>query len=199
MQHGCCVGSNVKWSWSHTSSEYNEHPWSTCGVKEIIHSDQEILESLGEKETHWCQKQVLHCMCTRHSSDRAQVLQNRSSSEMEADIILDGFLKAGQTHGVRYTKFIGDGKGSVFPILCNKWCQYGVGAKITNFRAGGSNLTVVRPFLKKGCLGALPRKIFAFWYYLKGTYRKLPSNRPYQITTHPLFWPKSLAEGSLQP
>ena len=28
-------------------------------------------------------------------------------------------------------------------------------------------------------------------------YRRLPSNRPYQITAHPLFWPKSLAEGSL--
>ena len=70
---------------------------------------------------------------------------------MEADIILDGFLKAGQTHDVRYTKFIGDGEGSVFPILSNKWCQYGVGAKITNFRAGRSNnYTVVRPFLKKG-------------------------------------------------
>ena len=41
MQHGCCVGSNVKWNWSHSSSEYNEHPWSTCDVKEIIHSDRE--------------------------------------------------------------------------------------------------------------------------------------------------------------
>ena len=28
-------------------------------------------------------------------------------------------------------------------------------------------------------------------------YRRLPSNRPYQITAHPLFWPKRLAEGSL--
>ena len=33
----------------------------------------------------------------------------------------------------------------------------------------------------------------------KVSYRRLPSNRPYQITAHPLFWPKSLAEGSLQP
>ena len=30
-------------------------------------------------------------------------------------------------------------------------------------------------------------------------YRRLLSNRPYQITAHPLFWPKNLAEGSLQP
>lgn len=42
---------------------------------------------------------------------------NASSSEMETDIILEGFLKAEQTHGVRYTKFIGDGDSSVFPTL----------------------------------------------------------------------------------
>ena len=42
---------------------------------------------------------------------------NASSSEMETDIILDGFLKAEQTHGVRYTRFIGDGDSSVFPTL----------------------------------------------------------------------------------
>ena len=40
-----------------------------------------------------------------------------SSSEMETDIILDGFLKAEQTHGVQYTRFIGDGDSSVFPTL----------------------------------------------------------------------------------
>ena len=40
-----------------------------------------------------------------------------SSSEMEADIILDGFLKAEQMHGVRYTGFIGDADCSVFPTL----------------------------------------------------------------------------------
>ena len=40
-----------------------------------------------------------------------------SSSEMETDIILDGFLKAEKTHGLRYTRFIGDGDSSVFPTL----------------------------------------------------------------------------------
>ena len=42
---------------------------------------------------------------------------NASSSEMETDIILDGFLKAEQTHGVQYTRFVGDGDSSVFPTL----------------------------------------------------------------------------------
>ena len=33
----------------------------------------------------------------------------KSSSEMESDIILEKFLEAEQVHGVRYTCFIGDG------------------------------------------------------------------------------------------
>ena len=40
-----------------------------------------------------------------------------SSSKMETDIILDGFLKAEQTYGVQYTRFIGDGDSSVFSTL----------------------------------------------------------------------------------
>ncbi len=32
---------------------------------------------------------------------------NASSSEMETDIILEGFLEAERVHGVRYTEFIG--------------------------------------------------------------------------------------------
>ena len=34
---------------------------------------------------------------------------------METNIILDGFKKAEQTHGLRYTRFIGDGDSSVCP------------------------------------------------------------------------------------
>lgn len=40
-----------------------------------------------------------------------------SSSEMETDIILEGFINAEKTHGVRYTKFVGDGDSSVYPTL----------------------------------------------------------------------------------
>ena len=42
---------------------------------------------------------------------------NESSSQMETDIILEGFLEAERVHGVRYTKFIGDGDSSVHSIL----------------------------------------------------------------------------------
>ena len=40
-----------------------------------------------------------------------------SSSEMEADIILEGFKQAEKTHGVRYLRFVGDGDSSVYPTL----------------------------------------------------------------------------------
>ena len=40
-----------------------------------------------------------------------------SSSAMETDIILKGFLQSEQQHGLRYIEFIGDGDSSVFPAL----------------------------------------------------------------------------------
>ena len=45
---------------------------------------------------------------------------NSSSSEMEADIILEGFINAERVHGVHYTQFIGDGDSSVYPTLIQK-------------------------------------------------------------------------------
>ena len=45
---------------------------------------------------------------------------NSSSSEMEADIILEGFINAERVHGVRYTQFIGDRDSSVYPTLIQK-------------------------------------------------------------------------------
>ena len=42
---------------------------------------------------------------------------NNFSSEMETDIILEGFRTCEQQHDVRYTSFIGDGDSSVYPTL----------------------------------------------------------------------------------
>lgn len=42
---------------------------------------------------------------------------DKSPSEMETDIILEGFQKCEQEHGVRYITFIGDGDSSVYPTL----------------------------------------------------------------------------------
>ena len=42
---------------------------------------------------------------------------NASASEMEVDIIVEGFIKAEKVHGLRYTQFVGDGDSSVYPTL----------------------------------------------------------------------------------
>ena len=42
---------------------------------------------------------------------------NTSSSAMETDIILEGFLKYETQHGLHYISFIGDGDSSVYPTL----------------------------------------------------------------------------------
>ena len=42
---------------------------------------------------------------------------NGSSSAMETDIIVDGFRKCEEQHGLRYIEFIGDGDSSVYPNL----------------------------------------------------------------------------------
>ena len=42
---------------------------------------------------------------------------SESSSQMETDIILEGFLQAEKKHGVRYLRFVGDGDSSVYPTL----------------------------------------------------------------------------------
>ncbi len=43
-----------------------------------------------------------------------------SSSEMETDAIVEGFLLAEKVHGVRYTTVIGDGDSSVYPSLIQR-------------------------------------------------------------------------------
>ena len=50
---------------------------------------------------------------------------NASSSEMEADIIVEGFINAERVHGVRYTQFIGDGDSSVYPTLIQRVPRWG--------------------------------------------------------------------------
>ncbi len=44
---------------------------------------------------------------------------------METDIILEGFLQAEQTHGIRYMRFIDDGDSSVYPTLLNSVTEWG--------------------------------------------------------------------------
>ena len=52
-------------------------------------------------------------------TDKHQCYKNwaSSSSEMETDILLEGFRVAESTHGVRYMRMVGDGDSSVYPTL----------------------------------------------------------------------------------
>ena len=50
---------------------------------------------------------------------------NSSSSEMETDIILEGFINAERVHGFRYTQFIGDRDSSVYLTLIQKVHRWG--------------------------------------------------------------------------
>lgn len=52
-----------------------------------------------------------------------------SSSEMETDIIVEGFLQAEKVHGVRYMEFIGDGDSSVYPSLLQNVPGWGYAIK----------------------------------------------------------------------
>ena len=44
---------------------------------------------------------------------------------METDILVEGFIEAERVHGVRYTKFIGDGDSSVYPTLIQRVPEWG--------------------------------------------------------------------------
>ena len=48
---------------------------------------------------------------------------------METDIILEGFLEAEKMHGVRYTRFVGDGDSSVYPTLLQNVPGWGYAIK----------------------------------------------------------------------
>ena len=50
---------------------------------------------------------------------------DESSSQMETDIILEGFLAAEKTHRVRYLRFVGDGDSSVHPKLIQNVPEWG--------------------------------------------------------------------------
>ena len=63
-------------------------------------------------------------ICTRANNTTSPIPEHQcfknwscSSSEMETDIILEGFQMCEQQHGVRYISFIGDGDSSVYPTL----------------------------------------------------------------------------------
>ena len=87
---------------------------------------------------------------------------SHSSSEMEPDIISEGFKQAEKVHGVRYTRFIGDGDSSVHSTLIQ--CVPGWGRYIKKMECANhsckcyrSSLVQEKPHYKRN--GGLPEKM----------------------------------------
>ena len=104
----------VDGGWSKRSHKHSYNANSGIGI--IIGKETGKLLYLGvrNKYCYGCQMEI--------PPDKHVCYKNwtASSSEMETDIIVNGFLEAEKTHGLRYTSFIGDGDSSVHPTLIQK-------------------------------------------------------------------------------
>ena len=101
----------VDGGWSKRSHKHSYNANSGVGI--IIGKKTGQLLYVGVRNKH------CHACTTNIPQDKHVCYKNwnRSSSEMEADIILEGFLEAEKVHGVRYMNFVGDGDSSVYPTL----------------------------------------------------------------------------------
>ena len=101
----------VDGGWSKRSHKHSYNAKSGVGI--IIGKETGKLLHIGVRNKY------CHACATGISQKDHLCFKNwsASSSEMETDIILEGFLEAEKVHGVRYTRFIGDGDSSVYPTL----------------------------------------------------------------------------------
>lgn len=97
--------------WSKRSHRHSYNAKSGVGI--IIGKATGKLLYIGIRNKH-CTACTLGIPADKHTCYRNW---EESSSEMEPDIILDGFKKAEETHGVRYLQFVGDGDSAVYPTL----------------------------------------------------------------------------------
>ena len=101
----------VDGGWSKRSHKHSYNANSGVGI--IIGKETKKLLYIGVRNKYCA-------ACSQGSSkERHTCYKNwsASSSEMESDIILEGFSSAERDHGVRYTRFIGDGDSSVHATL----------------------------------------------------------------------------------
>lgn len=99
--------------------------WSKCTHKHTYNAKSGVAIIIGQATGKILFIGVRNKYCTACTQgipiEKHKCYKNwdHSSSEMETDIILEGFQKSEQMHGVRYMRFIGDGDSSVFPSLLN--------------------------------------------------------------------------------
>ncbi len=101
----------VDGGWSKQSHKHSYNAKS--GVAIIIGKETVKLLYIGVRNK-FCQACMLHIPQDQHACYKNW---NASSSEMEPDILLMGFTNAERMHGIRFTKFIGDGDSSVHSTL----------------------------------------------------------------------------------
>lgn len=97
--------------WSKRAHKHSYNAKSGVGVIIGLRTNKLLYIGVRNKYCASCSKGI--------SAENHKCYKNwdKSSSEMEADIILEGFRNAEKTHGIRYTKFVGDGDSAVYPTL----------------------------------------------------------------------------------
>lgn len=107
--------------------------WSKCSHRHSYNAKSGIGIIVGQATGKLLYIGVKNKYCTACTQgvppDQHTCYKNwdESSSEMEPDIILEGFKQAEQVHGVRYKRFVGDGDSSVYPTLIENvlgWGRY---------------------------------------------------------------------------
>ena len=100
----------VDGGWSKRTHKHSYNALSCVGV--IFGKETQKLLHIGVRNK-FC------AICAKDASKKHDCFKNwtGSSSSMEPDIILEGFCKAEQQHGLRYINFIGDGDSSVHTTL----------------------------------------------------------------------------------
>lgn len=97
--------------------------WSKRSHKHSYNANSGVAIIVGKETGKLLHIGVRNKFCTACArnipQDKHHCFKNwdASSSEMETDVILEGFIESEKVHGVRYTTFIGDGDSSVHPTL----------------------------------------------------------------------------------
>ena len=101
----------VDGGWSKRSHRHSYNAKSGVGIIIGLETNKLLHVSVRNKYCAACATGIPkdHHSCYHNWED--------SSSGMETDTILEGFLEAEKVHGLRYTRFIGDGDSSVYPTL----------------------------------------------------------------------------------
>ena len=100
--------------------------WSKRSHKHSYNANSGVAIIVGKATGKLLHIGVRNKFCTACSlniaKDQHQCFKNwnASSSEMETDVIVEGFCEAERVHGVRYITMVGDGDSSVYPSLIQR-------------------------------------------------------------------------------